>query len=328
MLIIRHVSFYLVCFNLPSNATWAQNATTVAGQADGTSGSSTNYLDSPHTITISTDNILYVTDVNNNRVVMVNLTSSTVIGTIGSGPGSGITQFNGPGDLSTSQQFLYVLDTNNYRIQKWSTNGTNPSTVPGANTFGTSDFMFIDKFGNLYISDIDNSQVSRFAPNSSVPVRIAGDGTAGSQSNQLNTPYGLYVDDNLTLYIADGYNNRIQMWKSGASVGSTVAGNGQSGTSLRRVSAPGEIVVDINGYMYIADSANYRIVRWAPNSTIGVCIAGCTFTSGTNANQLGWPTSLTFDDCGSLYVTDMANNRVQKFQILNNQCNTIAFSWL
>jgi sugar lactone lactonase YvrE len=148
---------------------------------------------------------------------------------------------------------------------------------------------------------------------------VAGDGTAGSQSNRLNTPNGIFVDDNLTLYIADCRNNRIQLWTYGASSGKTVAGNGTNGTSLTQFSCPVVIIVDMNGYMYIVDNENHRILRWAPNSTTGVCIAACTDTYGTHANQLYFPNGLAFDSNGSLYVAGYSNNRVQKFQIVNNQ---------
>ena len=49
--------------------------------------------------------------------------------------------------------------------------------------------------------------------------------TSGTQLNQLDTPYGIFVNDNLTLYIADYYNHRVQMWTYGASTGIRVAGD-------------------------------------------------------------------------------------------------------
>jgi hypothetical protein len=65
----------------------------------------------------------------------------------------------------------------------------------------------------------------------------------------------------------------------------------------------------------------------APNATSGVCIAGCAgTTSGTRANQFYHPVDLAFDNNGSLYISDHFNNRIQKFQILNNQSNIITCS--
>ena len=159
-------------------------------------------------------------------------------------------------------------------------------------------------------------------------VIIAGTGSSGAQSNRLNSPYGIFVDDNRTLYIADYGNHRIQMWKYGALSGSTVAGTGTSGPSLTQLDNPSAVVVDTNGYMYIVDTENERILRWPPNSTSGVCIAACTGTSGTSTNKLNWPSALAFDSDGSLYVCDLDNNRIQKFQILDNQSKNPMISYL
>jgi sugar lactone lactonase YvrE len=95
-----------------------------------------------------------------------------------------------------------------------------------------------------------------------------------------------------------------------------VAGDGTSGTSSTQLSYPTQIVIDTNDYMYISEGGNSRITRWPPNSNYGECIAACTGTSGTASTQLNGPFSLAFDSDGSLYVTDTANNRTQKFQIL------------
>jgi sugar lactone lactonase YvrE len=314
--------------NISLNVSWSENATTIAGQSNGASGSSTAFLNDPTGMTITTDDILYVADRTNDRVVIVNLITATVIGTIGSGLGSNINQFNQPTDLFIIQNSLYVLDKSNYRLQMWSTNGTNPSTLVPTGSFGYDlyDYMFIDKYSNIYISSFAVNKVIRFAPNSSAYVTVAGTGSAGSQLNQLYFPYGIYVDDNLTLYVADYNNNRIQMWKYGASTGLRVAGDGTAGSSLMQVYYPTAIIVDINGYMYILEDGNVRVVRWAPNSTIGVCIAACTLTTGANPNQIINPYSIAFDRYGSLYVTDSNNNRVQKFEILYNQSKNLKIS--
>jgi streptogramin lyase len=282
-------------------------------------GSSNNSLHSPNGIAITTDDILCIADWVNNRVVMVNLSSLAVIRILGSVQGSGAYQFYSPDDVFIIDTSLYILDIGNYRIQKWSINGTNPSTIPGNGTFASSYFMFIDKNNNTYVSLFQNHKVIRFAPNSATFTTVAGTGTAGTASNQFNNPYGVFLDNNLTMYVSDHLNNRIQKWLFGASSGSTVAGNGMAGSSLAQLYNPSGIVVDQNGYMYIADAGNNRIVRWAPNASSGVCIVGCTGTWGTNANQFNYPGYMAFDSNGSLYVSDIDNNRVQKFQSLNNQ---------
>ena len=307
--------------NLPLNASWTQNATTIAGNTNGVSGSSNNALNNPCGITISNNDILYIADYNNNRVVVMNLTSSTLMRIFGSGPNSSIGQFNEPVDVFLIGTSLYVLDGQNDRIQKWSINGTNPSILPGANTFDYSNYFYIDSYSNIYVSVNSDNKVIRFPANSSTYVTAAGStaGTSGAGSNKLDGPCGVYVDGNRNLYIADYNNNRIQMWAYGASSGSTVAGTGTAGASLTQITNPSSIVMDNNQYMYITDTGNNRIIRWALGASSGTCIAACTGISGSRQNQLSWPASVAVDSSGSLYVPDFYNNRVQKFEILNNQ---------
>jgi DNA-binding beta-propeller fold protein YncE len=46
-------------------------------------------------------------------------------------------------------------------------------------------------------------------------IQVAGNNSAGSASNQLNYPWGIYVDGNKTLYIVDSNNHRVQKWLQG-----------------------------------------------------------------------------------------------------------------
>jgi sugar lactone lactonase YvrE len=309
--------------NVPFSVHWAENGTTVAGQANGAGGSSINNLQNNEAIFIYSDDTLYIGDAGNNRIIVVQLLGMRKISTIGSGYGSNVDQFDYPSGVFVTDTAIYVMDATNRRVQKWSRNATNPITMPGSSYINYAYFLFIDQFNNLYLSDCSNAQVIRFAPNSSVPVIVAGDGTSGSAANQLDCPLGIFVDDVGTVYVADYWNHRIQKWYSGALSGITVAGTGSSGSSLTQLSNPKWVVVDTNGYMYIADTGNNRIIIWAPNATSGVCIIACTGTYGNRANQLNGAGSLAFDSNGSIYVSDMNNNRIQKFQILNNNSECI-----
>jgi sugar lactone lactonase YvrE len=301
-----------------SIASWAENGTTVAGQANGTAGSGANYLYWNRGISITSDDMLYIADRVNNRIVYVNLVGIPIVHIFG-GYGSNIDQFNYPSDIAVTNTAVYVLDVNNVRVQKWSRNGTNPITMPGDETFDSGYNLYVDSDNNLYVSIYSDHQVVCFAPNSPDWTIVAGIGIAGTSGNQLNNPNGLFVDDAFTMYIADTGNNRIQKWTYEASTGITVAGNssGLSGSSLTLLWSPESLVVDTDGYMYIVDRGNNRIIRWPPNATSGVCIAACTGNTGTEANQLYYPIDVAFDTNGSLYVSDDGNSRVQKYQILD-----------
>jgi sugar lactone lactonase YvrE len=296
-------------------ASWNQTGITVVGASNGAAGSSISQLNGSNGMSITNNDVLYISDAGNNRVVMVNLNFITNVSIIGSGPGSGLNQFNDPIDVFVTNTSLYVIDANNYRLQETSLDGSNPSMVLNISALNTPYYVYVVNDDNIYLSDTFNNRVVLFLSNSTNFTVVAGTGGMGTNINQLYLPYGIFVDQNGTIYIADCFNNRIMKWLAGASVGSLAAGDGTSGSSSTQLSYPTQIIVDTNEYMYISEFGNSRITRWAPNSSFGVCIAACTGTYGISSTQLSGPFSLAFDSHGSLYVCDTLNNRTQKYQI-------------
>jgi sugar lactone lactonase YvrE len=252
----------------------------------------------------------------NNRIVVVQLDFISNVSIIGSGLGSGLDQFNVPYNVFVINTSLYVNDCGNHRVKKSSLNGSDLVIVLDYGVSYSPTYLYVDNDGSIYLSDAGNHTVVLFRSNSTNFTIVAGTGVAGSNNDQLNTPYGIFVNDAGTVYVADCHNHRIMKWFPGASSGFIVAGNGTAGASLMQLDFPTQVIVDSHEYMYISEAGNSRITRWLINSTFGECIAACSGVVGTTSTQLQAPHSLTFDSNGSLYVADWGNNRVQKFQIL------------
>ncbi len=90
-------------------------------------------------------------------------------------------------------------------------------------------------------------------------------------------------------------------------------GSGSSGAGY--LSNPTDVFVDAAGNVYVADQNNSRVQRFAVGSTsgsAGVTVAGGN-GYGSNANQLSYPSSVYVDATGNVYVSDLYNNRVQKW---------------
>ena len=205
----------------------------------------------------------------------------------------------------------------NGRIEKWTINASNSITV--MNIIGRCGGIFVDVYDNFYCSLTDFHRVisRRIDSVDNSTLIVAGTGTLGSASDALAYPLGIFVDIDISLYVAEYGNNRIQGFRSGQLNGITVAGNGTSGSIT--LYQPTRVILDADGYLFIADHGYHRIVASGPNGFR--CIAGCTGTSGSGANQLVNPFSLSFDSYGNLYVSDPYNNRVQKFLLATNSCS-------
>ncbi|CAF1585241.1 unnamed protein product, partial [Rotaria magnacalcarata] len=93
------------------------------------------------------------------------------------------------------------------------------------------------------------------------------------------------------------------------------AGGQGQGSALTQLENPEGIFVDALGTLYVADSGNHRVMRWTQgDKKQGTVIVGGN-GRGAGANQFNFPTGLSFDRHGDLYVVDSNNHRVQRFSI-------------
>jgi hypothetical protein len=180
--------------------------------------------------------------------------------------------------------------------------------------------IFININNSLYCSLSERHQIiSKSLNNELNPLTIvAGTGTAGSTSNMLNNPRGIFVDITLDLYVADCGNDRIQLFQSGKLFATTIVGNGSLNITFS-LNCPTDIVLDSQKYLFIVDSGNSRIVGSDSNGFR--CLVGCNESSGSSSSQLANPWALSFDSYGNIFVTDHGNSRIQMFYLMENSCS-------
>ncbi|CAF4044145.1 unnamed protein product [Adineta steineri] len=182
--------------------------------------------------------------------------------------------------------------------------------------------LFVDINDSLYCSMCDDHQVVKRSPNDPLMASnrvAAGIGRAGSASNQLNNPVGIFVDVNMDLYVADSFNNRVQLFQPGELNGLTVAGSKSLNPTIT-LGYPTGILLDAEKYLFIVDRGNHRIVGSGLNGFR--CLVGCD-GRGSQSNQLSNPFSFSFDRSGNMFVTDESNHRIQKFQYFKESCEKI-----
>lgn len=271
-------------------------------------------LSLPLDLSITNNDVLYVSDTQNRRIVSINLKTRNTTVIIPFYWQDNETHIAYQYGLFTNNAALYVADPVSRRVLRLSLEDKTAVIALELLRACAPYYLYVDDHANIYVSCIYAHKVLLFRFNSTNGQIVAGTGVNGSGENQLSRPYGVFVTGDGTIYVADCYNHRIMKWSSGKSSGTLVAGNGTPGSSLTQLSHPARILVDRNRYMYISDDGNHRIIRWAPNAAFGECIVACTGIPGTGTAQLRIPTSLAFDSQGSLYVCDYGNHRIQKFQ--------------
>ncbi|MFL5815765.1 MAG: hypothetical protein ACJ763_19510 [Bdellovibrionia bacterium] len=268
-----------------------------------------------------------------------------------SGTGDGLL-YSPQGMAVDSAKNIYVLDAGNHRISKYNASGafvgwigkisTQPTGgaagcssasvgtfTPGWCTggdadFGTGDGMLnggnaiaLDPSGNMYVVD-GNHRVSKYnsagafvgwigkistqptggaAGCSSASVGTftpgwctGGTSTSGAGDGMLSSPGGVALDSSGNIYVADYGNNRISKYNSaGAFVGwigkiSTQPTGGAAGCSSAAVGS----------------------------FTPGWCTGGVS-ASGSGDGMMSSPRNIALDSSGNFYVSDIGNNRLEKF---------------
>ena len=331
------------------------NVTTIAGQA-GISGSadgqgtnaSFNY---PNSITRDGQGNLYVTDPSNQTIRKIdsNNNVTTIAGQVGNqgsanGQGTNATFYYPTGITSDSQGNLYVTDLYNETIRKVDSNYTVTTIAGQVGLQGSSDgpaanvdwfitpAITVDGQGNLFVADNVNNDILKIGTNDSVTTIAGQVGNAGSANGQgtnasFNTPNGITVDSKGNLYVADSGNDTIRKIGSNNNV-TTIAG--QAGISGRANGQgtnatfyyPIGITSDGKGNLYVTDLYN-DIIRKIDSSNNVTTIAGQAGISG-RANGQGtnatfyYPTGITRDGQGNLYVTDLYNDTIRKIDSSNN----------
>ena len=224
--------------------------------------------------------------------------------------GTGDGQFSQPPSIATdSQGNVYVADSENDRIQKftssgdfilkWGTEGS------GNGELNNPTGVVVDSVDNVYVVDRSNHRVQKFDSDGSY---IAQWGTQGNANNQFDSPFGIAVDSQDNIYVTDVGNERVQKFNSSgtylATIGSEGSGDGQ-------FEDPYGIAADSQGNIYVMD-INYPTTRVQKFDSSGAYLLQWG-TLGSGTGQFNYPIQVAINAAGYLYVSDLLNNRVQKF---------------
>jgi DNA-binding beta-propeller fold protein YncE len=289
-------------------------------------------LCTPDGITVDQHGTLYVADTGNNRVLAYRRplhnepAADLVIGqpnfsrTTGAcfsaTPPVSITGLCGPEGISVGDDgTLYVVDTFNDRVLRYSHPQHNGQ--PADLVLGQADFT---AFGC-------NRNPSGPSPASALA---------------LCEPGGIAMDGHGALWVADVLNNRVLRYSHPATNGqaadlvlgkpdftthddadcSTLEGGHANAAGLCE---PTGLAIDRFGSVVVADRLNNRIVVFRPPQTnhesASVVLGQSSFTTGTcdrtriNASSLCGPFGVAVDRLGNVYVADIDDNRVLRYDL-------------
>jgi DNA-binding beta-propeller fold protein YncE len=203
--------------------------------------------------------------------------------------------------------------------------------------------VFVDGSGKLYVSDEGNNRITIYnnaatKANGAPADNVLGQANFTSALNpnpptasSLNYAEFMVVDNvNKHIWIADEFNNRILRLEIVPLAATGVLGQTNFTTAPSAVSptasvlnTPKGIAIDpTTGKLFVADYENRRVLRWSSadkmiNGSAAEAVLGqpdfVTATAGTSSTKMSRPYGIFVDAGGRLWVSDLSNNRVLRF---------------
>lgn len=325
-------------------STMAGTAGSVINSAEGTGSAAQFYA--PRGVATDGAGNVFVADSSNNTIRKVTAAGvvTTFAGTAGvqgrtDGTGAAA-RFLDPYALTAdSGGNLYVADTSNNAIRKINAAGvvtTLAGSASGAQ--GSSDGLgsaaqfreprgiAVDGAGNVYVADYGNHTVRKISAAGLVTTLAGAAGMPGSvdgngTSARFRGLAGVAVDGAGNVYVADTDNRTIRKITPGGNV-TTLAGTAGMGGNIdasgaaARFGEPRGLAVDTGGTLYVADYGAHTIRKVSAGGTV-TTLAGSGAAAGSAdgtgaAARFYFPSGVTVDGLGNVYVADTANDTIRK----------------
>ncbi len=154
-----------------------------------------NYLEMPMGTAIY-NGFLYVADYKKNEIFVFNRDEFGTLSTRFGETGAGANQLSGPMGITISDdQYLYIVDNGNNRIQKFLPDGTHIYNFGSQYLYRPTDIKIKD--GIIYVTDIDKTRQGRL-----VLFDTGGNFITNIGEDFLKEPRGLFLEEN-KLHISD-----------------------------------------------------------------------------------------------------------------------------
>jgi len=168
-----------------------------------------------------------------------------------------------------------------------------------------------DSKGNVYVSDRDRNDIQKFTPNGTFLMKW---GSEGNNAGQFNVPYSIEVDPFDNIYVVDRGNDRIQKFdENGKFVKQWDRPENINGTDQEFASPEDMLINQKTGVIYITDTGNERVVKLDRDFSYILqwgSVDGKTSSERANFNH---PHGIDVDSKGDVYVNELENPRIQKF---------------
>lgn len=290
----------------------------------GNAGTRPGELSAIGAVAVTGDNQVVVADGASNRIVRFSNTgglidswggNGTALGKFHFGAGGGNDAAAG-GGLAASGSTLYIVDTGNDRVVRFSASGGNGAEIVPPGTLQNPRGVAV-RATRMLVADDQHHRVAAFDTGGHLLASIGAGQGAGP--GQLNFPYGVAIDPQGRVFVADDMNQRIVRYSTPQTKYQYKARWGSYGTGPNNLAYPRGLATNGSGELFVANTGNDRIDVFDASGTLKRSFG----TSGRATGQFDGPVGVAADASGVRAVTDSINGRVQ----LINPDGSIATVW-
>ena len=272
----------------------------------GGSGSGDGQFGGPAGIAIDPSNgVKYVADQPHSRIEVFDPHDKWLFSFATTAPPSGIA-----GDFSSTPGTLFVAEPGAPGgVEMFDGSGANlgyVTQVPGTGTPLLTGVAVDPSNQTVYVTDSGNNQVDMYDESGNLTGAQTFNGS--DSGTTLNDPTGVAVDPGRgRVYVADGQNQRVAVFDLS---GNYLSAIGSGGSGVGQLGLPNGVAVEPEtGNVFVVDGNNDRVESFAPDGTY----INSFGAAGSGNGRFRSPWGVAFASAGSFFVTDTANNRVEKF---------------
>ena len=277
---------------LPAASAAAQQVTaTFEAESDRSFGN-------PHDVVLSPDGSrLYVADVNNNAVKVLDPQSLETIGTFGTN------ELSRPHDVAFDPAGrLLVADTGNGRIAIYEVSGAGGKLVDEIGGLAGPEGVVAAPDGTIYLGNVGRHNVEAWRDGK----RIARRGGRGSDANEYVRPHDVDIGPDGRIYVSDPGNDRIQILDSALQMVDVIGGD------RYRFNEPKYFAINENGWIFVSDEFNNQVkILNQVHEIVGIIGTG---KKGLGPDQFNQPEGVEVRG-NTLWISDTHNGRITRFSL-------------
>lgn len=252
----------------------------------------------PHDLTLSPDaRYLYVADLGNDAVKVLDPHTLAIVGVIGKG------ELSSPHDVTFDKDgHLLVADTGNDRIAIYKVRGVQAEYVGEMSEgLGSPEGVTQAQDGRVYVTNAGLHNIVVFSGRD----KLLSVGSYGSAEAQYVRPHDIEVDSTGRICVADPGNNRVQILDLSLRVVKAMGGPSYA------FHEPKYLALDEKGWLYVADQYNNKVkVFDSQYRLVGVIPTG---DQSKGRNQLNKPEGVEVLR-EFLWISDTYNDRILLFK--------------